>query len=89
MSQVEIYSEGKIHFQSYKRGIKNSELIETGNDHLFVFMRSNPFELNDDVLVVANFDSAPQSLDLSDLGNRTQFTLGRLRDLYSGEAPAR
>jgi amylosucrase len=66
----------------------NRELIETGNPHLFVFMRSNPYELNDHVLVVANFDEAPQSLTLGDLGNRSQFGLGRLRDLCTGEAPA-
>jgi amylosucrase len=65
----------------------NRELITTGNEHLFAFMRSNPFEMNDSVLVVANFDAAPQSLDLGDLGNRRQFEFGRLRDLYSGEAP--
>jgi amylosucrase len=66
----------------------NRELIETGNPHLFVFMRSNPFELSDHVLVVGNFDDAPQSLTLSDLGNRAEFEYGRLRDLYSGEAPS-
>ena len=56
-------------------------------EHLFVFIRSDPFELNDQVLVVGNFDDAPQSLTLSDLGNRALFGYGRLRDLYSGEAP--
>ncbi|MBT8047197.1 MAG: alpha-amylase [Xanthomonadales bacterium] len=66
----------------------NRELIATGNPHLFAFMRSNPFERGDHVLVVANFDAAPQSLSLSDLGNRGQFNFGRLRDLYSGEAPS-
>jgi amylosucrase len=66
----------------------NRELIETGNPHLFAFIRSNPFELNDQVLVVANFDESPQSLTLSDLGNRSTFGLGRLRDLCTGEAPA-
>ena len=65
----------------------NRELIETGNPHLFVFMRSNPFELSDHVLVVGNFDDAPQALVLSDLGNRGEFEYARLRDLYSGEAP--
>jgi amylosucrase len=67
----------------------NRELIETGNPHLFAFMRSNPFELNDDVLVVANFDTAPQPLELADLGNRSHFVFSPLRDLYSGEAPVR
>ncbi|MEE4216510.1 MAG: alpha-amylase family glycosyl hydrolase [Xanthomonadales bacterium] len=66
----------------------NRELIDTGNSHLFAFMRSNPFELHDEVLVVANFDSVPQSLDLADLGNRSQFGFSRLRDLCTGEAPA-
>jgi amylosucrase len=65
----------------------NRELLETGNPHLFTFMRSNPFEFGDHVLVVANFDAAPQSLTLSELGNRGQFEYGRLRDLYSGESP--
>ncbi len=66
----------------------NRELIQTGNPHLFVFRRSNPFELNDNVLVVANFDESPQSLTLSDLGNRANFEYGRLRDLYTGEVPS-
>jgi amylosucrase len=65
----------------------NRTLIETGNPHLFVFIRSNPFMFNDSVLVVGNFDSAPQSLTLSDLANRGHFAYGQLRDLYSGEAP--
>jgi len=66
----------------------NRELIETGNPHLFVFMRSNPFEAGDDVLVVGNFDESPQSLTLGDLGNRGDFAYGQLRDLFSGEAPS-
>jgi len=32
--EVEIYSDGKIYYQTYKKGKKNSELIETGNTHL-------------------------------------------------------
>ena len=66
----------------------NRKLIATGNPHLFAFMRSNPFETGDDVLVVANFDGSPQSLTLSDLGPRGQFDFARLRDLCTGEAPA-
>ncbi|MEJ2309002.1 MAG: alpha-amylase family glycosyl hydrolase [Gammaproteobacteria bacterium] len=65
----------------------NRELLESGNPHLFVFMRTNPFLQNDNVLVVANFDSTPQSLSLDDLGNRGQFAYGELQDLYSGESP--
>ena len=33
----------------------NRWLIETGNPHLFVFMRNNPFELDDKVVVVDNW----------------------------------
>jgi len=66
----------------------NRELIATGNEHLFAFMRSNPLDMNDNVLVIGNFDGGPQSLNLADLGNRSQFEYGRLRDLYSGEAPS-
>ncbi|MCP5142502.1 MAG: alpha-glucosidase C-terminal domain-containing protein [Chromatiales bacterium] len=66
----------------------NRELIDTGNDHLFVFVRTNPERFNDHVLVVGNFDANPQSLDLKDIGTRWGFDYGRLRDLYSGESPA-
>ncbi|HEB96183.1 MAG TPA: alpha-amylase [Sedimenticola thiotaurini] len=65
----------------------NRELLDTGNPHLFTFIRSNPFMLDDIVLVVANFDSSPQSLTLSDLWQRGRFEYSRLRDLYSGESP--
>lgn len=65
----------------------NRELLDTANPHLFAFMRSNPFVSTDSVLVVCNFDAAPQSLDLGDLGNRGPMQHGQLRDLYSGEAP--
>ena len=66
----------------------NRTLIHTGNPHLFVFIRNNPFQLNDSVLVVGNFDAMPQSLTLSDLSNRGHFEFGGLRDLYSGQSPA-
>ena len=65
----------------------NRELLDTGNEHLFVFMRTNPRQSNDNVLVVGNFDDAPQSLTLSDLGNRGLFEYAQLQDLYSGESP--
>ena len=63
----------------------NRELIETSNEHLFVFMRNNPFELDDRVLVVGNFDHQTQFLTLTDLGNRGQFKYAQVRDLLSGE----
>jgi len=66
----------------------NRELVATSNPHLFVFMRSNPFHMGESILVVGNFDSSPQSLDLSELGNRGHFEFGNMRDLYSGESPS-
>ncbi len=65
----------------------NRELIDTDNPNLFVFMRNNPLLHNDNVLVVGNFDSSPQSLTLSDLSNRGRFEYSQLQDLYSGESP--
>ena len=66
----------------------NRQLLTTDNPHLFAFLRSNMLDAGDQVLVVANFDESPQSVSLSDLGNRGQFKFGRLRDLYSGEEPS-
>jgi len=65
----------------------NRELLTTDNPHLFVFIRSSPLQLNDNVLVVGNFDSSPQSLTLGDLGNRGYFEFEQLQDLYSGISP--
>ncbi len=67
----------------------NRELIDVSNDHLFVFIRTNPQRFQDSVLVVANFDLKPQQLNLEDLGRHWQFEMGNLRDLVSGECPAR
>jgi amylosucrase len=64
----------------------NRELIETENSHLFAFIRNNPFEDKDNVLVVGNFNNLPQYFSLSDLGNRGLFEYKSLQDLYSGEA---
>ncbi|MEE9494150.1 MAG: amylosucrase [Gammaproteobacteria bacterium] len=66
----------------------NRQLIETGNPHLLAFWRTHPQHLNASVLVVGNFDVAPQSLDLSILGNQGLFLYGNVRDIHSGEMPA-
>ncbi|MCG7968597.1 MAG: alpha-amylase family glycosyl hydrolase [Candidatus Thiodiazotropha taylori] len=65
----------------------NRELLEVDNPHLFVFWRSDPFMPLGSVLVVCNFDSNPQYMELSALGNRGMFEYGNLKDLYSGESP--
>jgi amylosucrase len=66
----------------------NRELIDVDNPHLFVFLRVHPMVQTDTVLVVANFNDAPQFLDLSNLGNRGLFRHGQAQDLATGEAPA-
>jgi amylosucrase len=66
----------------------NRELIEVSNEHLFVFIRINR-RFQESVLVVANFDSKPQHLNLADLGRQWKFEISDLRDLVSGETPAK
>jgi amylosucrase len=66
----------------------NRELIDVGNPHLFVFTRTNLSIPRGSVLVVANFNDAPEQFNLHDLRNRGRFELGELRDLLSGTAPS-
>ncbi len=64
----------------------NRELISVENPHLFVFGRYHLNNHHEQVLVVANFDSKPQYLNLQDLGPWAP-QYGKLIDLYSGECP--
>lgn len=66
----------------------NRELLDVGNPHLFVFSRFDFIQPTSRVLVVANFDSAPQHLNLEDVGRQAYFRYGVVRDLYTGEQPA-
>ncbi len=66
----------------------NRELIDVGNEHLFVFIRYNVESPDESVLAVANFHDHPQQLDMADLRNRGRFALGRLQDAATGESPA-
>ena len=61
----------------------NRQLIETDNQQLFVFLRNNPFQINDNILVVGNFSYLPQFFSLSVLGNK-RFKHQSWQDLYSG-----
>ena len=65
----------------------NRELLDTSNPHLFVFLRTMPQQLRESVLVVANFDDSPQSLDLASLQGLEPLDLLRVSDLFSGESP--
>ncbi len=66
----------------------NRELVDVSNPHLFVFLRNHPTMEASSVLVAANFDAAPQYLDLEELGRRGFLRYGQLEDLVTGEAPA-
>lgn len=65
----------------------NRTLIDADNPHLFVFERYSLSMRAEQVLVVANFDGKPHSLDLSKIGNWGDTRNGRLVDLYSGYSP--
>ena len=65
----------------------NRELLDTENEHLFVFLRTNPRQNHDDVLVIANFNDNAQVFDLREIGNRLPLRHAQLRDVYSGESP--
>jgi amylosucrase len=64
----------------------NRELLEVENPHLFVFGRYSLNKGTERVLVVANFNSKPQHLDLRDIGAWAP-QYGQLVDLYRGERP--
>ncbi|AGA91411.1 glycosidase [Thioflavicoccus mobilis 8321] len=66
----------------------NRQLIDVANPHLFVFLRTHPQVPSDAVLIVANFNDAPQYLDINDLGNRGLFRHGQTYDLVTGEWPS-
>ena len=65
----------------------NRELIDVGNPHLFVFIRSDPGVPAESVLVVANFNDLPEQLNLAELRNRGRFLVGELRDAVTGGLP--
>lgn len=65
----------------------NREMVLSGNDHLLVYLRTDPMHTGEAVLVVANFDGQPQHLDLAALGYRGLFRYGTPRDLASGAIP--
>jgi amylosucrase len=65
----------------------NRELIDVGNPNLFVFNRFNPQKASDRVLVVANFNDQPQTLDLEDVNGWGSYQQGQLFDLHSRQKP--
>ncbi len=67
----------------------NRELIDVPNPHLFVFLRSHPSVIANSVLVIANFDTKPQHLEVAELSAnaRAIFRYGQVQDLISNTAP--
>lgn len=63
----------------------NRELLEVGNPHLVVFSRFDYLNSLAKVLVIGNFDTSPQPLDLEPLQRAGFFQLESVKDLYSGE----
>lgn len=63
----------------------NRELLDVSNPHLFVFSRFDYLNSLSKVLVIGNFDNAPQPLDIEPLQRAGFFHLEHVKDLYSGE----
>lgn len=66
----------------------NREIIDTDNEHLLCYMRFDHLRPSERVLVVANFDSNPQYLDLDRISTRGISLHGQKIDLYTGSKPA-
>ncbi len=66
----------------------NRELLDVGNPHLFVFSRLEHTQFRNRVLVVANFDSKPQHLNIEEVGSSMHIRHETVYDLYSGDKPA-
>ena len=65
----------------------NRDLLTVNNPHLFAFTRALPRAGASSVLVAANFDAEPQTLELAGLGIPDSVDFGRTADLYSGKPP--
>ncbi|QCU89952.1 alpha-amylase family glycosyl hydrolase [Thiomicrorhabdus sediminis] len=65
----------------------NREMIDVDNENLFVFSRFNPRQCNDRVLVVANFNDQPQTLDLQGLTGWGNYENGDVFDLHTRQEP--
>jgi amylosucrase len=65
----------------------NRELLHASNPHLFVFLRTMPQQLDDSVLIIANFDDKPQPLVLAELQNIAPLDIQQATDLFSGKSP--
>ena len=67
--------------------LNNRELIPMSNGHLLCYLRSDVQHGQNNVLVVANFDSQPQLLELGELHSHGIGSNSTFVDLYTGSAP--
>ena len=65
----------------------NRTLIQVENEHLLVFRRTPPGQSGASVLVVANFSTEPQPLNLLDGTRRAPLNVGLATDMVSVERP--
>ncbi|SNR80729.1 amylosucrase [Methylobacillus rhizosphaerae] len=68
--------------------LNNREIFETSNPHLFVFMRFTAHGIYSRVLVIANFDTAPHILNLTELNTVNLSERYETRDIYSNQCIA-
>lgn len=65
--------------------LNNRELISLENPHLFAFHRFVQTGMHSKVVVVANFDTSPQSVPLHSFRQKGLFKGSALTELYSGQ----
>jgi amylosucrase len=65
----------------------NREILDVDNEHILCFVRFDHLRPSERVLVIANFDSNPQYLDLETIGSRGINIYGQFVDLYTGSKP--
>jgi amylosucrase len=63
----------------------NRELIQTENEHLLVFSRFTSSGMHSRILVIANFDTTPQKIDIKPLEQKGFFQYENLKDLCIGK----
>ncbi|MCB5185844.1 alpha-glucosidase C-terminal domain-containing protein [Methylobacillus gramineus] len=63
--------------------LNNREMLTISNPHLFAFLRFTSSGIHSRVLVVANFDTAAQTLELKDLEAVNVFEHTQVRELYT------
>lgn len=68
--------------------LANRELIDVDNAHLFVFSRIDQTNSQSRVLVIGNFDTHPQQLNLESLQRKGFFQYGSAKNLCTGETLA-